>query len=263
MMVPGETHRGRGPRPRAPRRRAASPPAAGAGRRAGAEPPAGRPRTPLTPARDVRRRPSGAATSPRADEAAAADGPVQRRPLRRVLGVDGDVLVRQVAGQHRSAPLPSPRSITKRSTGSCISRAARAIRAGDTPRPPATTALPLRLIETFSGSTRDAGVPDRRRDPAPVQVAPEPGGLHELRVRHRVRHAVRVGGAARPGDRDLDELRRPLAVAHDQLGEPAADLARAPRRSARGRDPRPGRARPRPRRPSAARCRSCSGRRRC
>jgi hypothetical protein len=65
---------------------------------------------------------------------------------------------------------------------------------------------------------------DRHRDAADVGVVGGDGALDERRVDNRLADGVceLVGG--RVGDADAEHVRDALAVAHDVLGEAAADL---------------------------------------
>ena len=186
---------------------------------------------------------------------------------RRVLPVDADVVVGQVAAERRgSCPGRRPTATAMRhlrllhrgARGRAERVGRRSTRAGSRRRrPPATSPIQTSIV---AGSTATPGRADRLEDPAGVRIAAEHRGLHQRRVGDR-RFATRERRARRAAPATSTSITwvTPSPSAISWRGERRADLRdrageRGPTPACSGRpaDRRPRRSR------TAAPCRSCS-----
>src|SRR5262249_32178007 len=140
------------------------------------------------------------------------------RSLGPVLGVDGNVFVREVAGPHRGRGLAAVEhdahsDLALRHRALAVFLAVRG-RAPSGIRDLHVVQVQLDAADVESAHAR---VADRGEQPPEVRVRGEERGLYERGVRYGVGDARALGLAAALLDPHGDELRRALSVAHDRL----------------------------------------------
>src|SRR5215467_8293219 len=133
-----------------------------------------------------------------------------------VLGVDGNVFVRQVAGPHRrlrpaAVEHHAHRDLALRHDALAVLLAV-ARRAPARARHLHFVQVQLDAVDVEAAHPR---VADRGEQPPEVRVGGEERGLDERRVRDRVSDAAALGLVPALLDAHRDELRRALAVAND------------------------------------------------